>query len=154
MYSKYDPDTNLYDDDDDVELLLLYVWPTKDVCTYLQPESLSAILTIANFHHIASVYRHVLSVYRITVFPNQIKKLCQISKIGRRDNNKMFWKIVTSEKLFSYDYKKGISLIHFERFFDNYKGKNCFTSLLNVWKFWEFFRGFIYETLKLLCNTI
>lgn len=27
-------------------------------------------------------------------------------KIERRDNNKMFWKIVTSEKFFSYDYKK------------------------------------------------
>lgn len=27
-------------------------------------------------------------------------------KIGRRDSNKMFWKIVTSEKFFSNDYKK------------------------------------------------
>ena len=36
----------------------------------------------------------------------KIKKLCQMCKIGRRDNNKMFWKIVTSEKFFSNDYKK------------------------------------------------
>ena len=27
-------------------------------------------------------------------------------KIGRRDSNKMFWKIATSEKFFSNDYKK------------------------------------------------
>ena len=45
-----------------------------------------------------------LSVCRINV--SRMRKLCNISKIKRIDNNEMFWEIVIDARFFSYGYKK------------------------------------------------